>query len=739
MSGLPDETQAMELPAGCGKFSREALELAAIAKSDRAVPVDERLAPHLVICRRCSEAVERFAADNAFLGEFAKVSARSDRSASGRSVAERAAADGSAAAGGGDLIPGYRLGDEIHRGGQGAVFKAEQLATRRACAVKMLLGGRFASATQRVRFEREVEVVAALRHPSIVTLYESGISRHGEPWFAMELVDGERLDEHVRRLGLGARAVAALLQRVADAIAYAHRRGVIHRDLKPGNILVDHDGVPRVLDFGLARAERPDEQTNPGSGTTLAGEFLGTFAYAAPEQLAGDPAAIDSRCDLYALGVVFYECLTGKRPFDGAKSIGELVIQKTMRTPERPSALAPGIDRDFDVIALRLLASDPSQRYETADALAEDLARSLDGRPILAREDSLTYVVRRNLRRHWIATTAGVVVLATIVVSGIALAVLYANAESARERAENQLDAVLAALEQSNPETGRGTSDMRATEFIGYVEASLEEALADDPADLARLLRTMGLIHLGFEKIDQAAAPIERSYALYKEAFARGEIDALRMADAAYALARLRFIQPAGETKAADYPASEAAYREAIALRESVTGRDDLVTVDLIRQLSIVIRRQKRLEEARGMLDEALLRASRLPATRQREEFDAAALSARGFITAELGDHEQALAEFIAANAAISRVVEPNDFRVGISLRNIAREKLSLGRAESARADAERSVEILRERKGADAPATRAAEALLDEIKSALAKGEREVESAGAAESAGAR
>ncbi|MEY3143050.1 MAG: hypothetical protein RLY21_1543 [Planctomycetota bacterium] len=722
----------MELPAGCGKFSREALELAAIARSDRSVPVDERLAPHLVICRRCSEAVERFAADNAFLGEFAKVPARSDRSASGGSTAQLSAESAAGGVAAGDMIPGYRIGEEIHRGGQGAVFKAEQLATRRACAVKMLLGGRFASANQRVRFEREVEVVAALRHPSIVTLYESGISRHGEPWFAMELVDGERLDEYVRRLALDARAIAALLQRVADAIAYAHRRGVIHRDLKPGNILVDRDGVPRVLDFGLARAEVPGEQSDLGSGTTLAGEFLGTFAYAAPEQLAGDPTAIDSRCDLYALGVVFYECLTGRRPFDGAKSIGELVMQKTMRTPERPSAVVPGIDRDFDVIALRLLASDPAQRYETADALAEDLARALDGRPILAREDSVTYVVRRNLRRHWIATTAGAVVLATIVVSGIALAVLYANAESARARAENQLGAVLSALEQSNPETGRGTSDMLATEFIGYVEDSLEQALVDDPTDLARLLRTMGLIHLGFEKIDQAAAPIERSYLLYKEAFARGEIDALRMADAAYALARLRFIQPVGESKAADFAASEAAYREAIALRESVTGRDDLVTVDLIRQLSIVIRRQKRLEEAREMLDEAILRASRLPVTRQREEFDAAALSARGFITAELGDHEQALAEFIAANAAISRVVEPNDFRVGISLRNIARAKLSLGRAESARVDAERSVEILRERKGADAPATRAAEALLEEINSALARSERAVESAGA-------
>jgi eukaryotic-like serine/threonine-protein kinase len=714
LTGLSDETQAMELPAGCGKFPRETLELAAIAKTDRGVPVDERLAPHLVICRRCSDAVDRFAADNAFLGEFAKVPNKSGRSTSGAAGAPAAGAAGSAE---GDLIPGYRLGDEIHRGGQGAVFKAEQVATRRACAVKMLLGGRFASAMQRMRFEREVEVVAALRHPSIVTLYESGISRNGEPWFAMELVDGERLDEYVRRLELDARAVAALLERVADAIAYAHRRGVIHRDLKPGNILVDREGVPRVLDFGLARADAPGDSADPGSGSTMAGEFLGTFAYAAPEQLAGEPAAIDSRCDLYALGVVFYECLTGKRPYDGAKSIGELVIQKTMRTPERPSALVPGIDRDFDVIALRLLASDPAQRYETADALAEDLARALDGRPILAREDSLTYVVRRNLRRHWLATSAGAVVLVTILASGVALAVLYANAEQARTRAENQLDAVLSALEQSNPETGKGTSDMLATEFIGYVEESLEEALAAEPTDLARLLRTMGLIHLGFEKLDQAVDPIERSYALYKEAYGRGQIDALRMADAAYALARLRFFQPVGEPKAVDYAASEAAYREAISLRESAAEPDDLKTVDLIRQLSIAVRRQGRLEEASRLLDGAIARAARLPRTRGREEFDAAARSARGFIAMETRDHLRALGEFEAANAVLVRVVEPNDFRIGVSLRNIARAKLSLGDAESALADAQRSVEILRERKGATAPATKSSEALVEEIR----------------------
>jgi serine/threonine protein kinase len=227
----------------------------------------------------------------------------------------------------------------------------------------------------------------------------------------MELVEGARLDDYARAHAQSPRAVAMLLRQVADAIAYAHRRGVIHRDLKPGNIVVDRDGVPRVLDFGLARADAPaaDGGTGQGSaamGTTMAGEFLGTFAYAAPEQLAGDPNGIDSRCDLYALGVVFYECLVGRKPFEGARSVAELVIQKSGATPVRPSALRAGIDRDLDVIVLRLLAADPARRYDTADALSEDIARFLDGRPILAREDSLAYVVRKQLRRHWIASSA---------------------------------------------------------------------------------------------------------------------------------------------------------------------------------------------------------------------------------------------------------------------------------------------------------------------------------------------
>jgi len=509
------------------------------------------------------------------------------------------------------------------------------------------------------------------------------------------------------------------MRQVAVAIAYAHRRGVIHRDLKPGNILVDREGVPRVLDFGLARADAAGDRTEPGSSATLAGEFLGTFAYAAPEQLSGDPGAIDSRCDLYALGVVFYECLTGKRPFDGAKSIGELVMQKTMRTPERPGAVARGINRDFDVIALRLLAPDPAQRYETADALAEDLDRALDGRPILAREDSLAYVVRRNLRLHWVATTAAAVVLLTIIASGVGLAVAYSKAERARVKAESQLGAVLDALEKSNPETGKGTSEMTATEFIAYVEDSLEDALANEPTDLARLLRTMGLIHLGFGKIDEAAQPIERAYALQKTAFARGELDPLRMSEAAYALARLRFFQRTSESKTPDYAASEAAYREAIALRESATGSDDLDTIDLIRQLSSTLRRQKRYDDARATLADAMARSARLPASQKRAIFDAAALNANASIASDLGDKALALREYQRALETLRPHVDKDDFRVGLSLLNISRAMLRLGQAESAIPEAERSVEILRKRKGPTAAETLTAEQVLAEARQA--------------------
>jgi len=715
-----DATKTYFAPLGCGRFPREQLELAAIARHEKSVAVDERLAAHLVICSACSDSVHRLDADNALLSELAgalkpRSSRRADGSAASAGPGDASAGDEAASG----PIPGYRLGEELHRGGQGAVFKAEQLATRRRCAVKMLLGGRFASPMQRVRFEREVEVVAALRHPSIVTLYESGISTGGAPWFAMEFVEGERLDQFVARTKPSTRALVELFRRIADAIAYAHRRGVIHRDLKPGNILVDGDGVPRVLDFGLARAESErDSAADPRSGTTLAGEFLGTFAYAAPEQLSGDPAAIDSRCDLYALGVVLYECLTGRKPFESARSIAELVEQKLLRVPRKPSEVrretmprgeAP-LDSDLDVIALRLLSADPARRYDTADALAEDFSRHLEGRPILAREDSVGYVLRRTLRRNWIPASAAALVVATLFTAGVLLLVAYARAERERDRAEKSLRAFRDALESISPELGQGSTEMNVGEFLALVEEQVDTDLLDEPELLAGILRTVGLVHLGFERIEPAKRAIERAHGLVLAAWERGRVGDVELADASIALALLRFNE-------GDFDGAEAAYRRTVELRERALGPNAVATVDALRQLASAKRAQGRLDLARVAVDEALRRSKAFPEGRVSAITRAGVLNGSGVLWAAQGDNVRALADSEAALSVVERYVPADDFRIGRTLTSIASAQERLGRLDEALPNAERGLDIIRQRKGELARSTERAMAQVARVR----------------------
>ncbi|MEY3143054.1 MAG: hypothetical protein RLY21_1547 [Planctomycetota bacterium] len=691
-------------PIGCGRLPREHLELAAIARTDRSVELDERTSTHLVICRTCLDAVGQLAQEHTLLTELAQA-ARPEPMA-------RAQASGAAA----EEIPGYRLKREIHRGGQGAVYLAEQLATRRTCAVKMLLGGRFATPAQRMRFEREVEVVAGLRDPGIVTLYESGLSRDGEPWFAMEFVEGERLDDFVRRTNSDQRAIADIMRRLADTVAYAHRRGVIHRDLKPGNILIDQDGAPRILDFGLARSATGAEANDPRSGSTLAGEFVGTFAYAAPEQLAGDPSLIDSRCDLYALGVLFFELLAGQRPFEGAKSIAELVAQKTTGATRRPSVLAASrgraVDGDLDVIVLRLLAPDPSRRYATAAALAEDLERYLDGRPILAREDSLAYVVTKTVRRHWFASGAAAVFLLTVVGASVALAFALARAEREQERVKRAYSTFGAALASANPEEGQGSSAMNVRDFLALVETEVRAELSDEPEVLAEMLKTLGVIQLGFDDPDRSRAAILSSYEYFSHSYDSGRIGAGSMAEAELALARQLFLDQ-------DFVGSENAYRRAIGLRQAAFGTTAVETVELERQLASVLRRQGRTDEAYDLLEEALARASSFPPTKDAVRVKAGILNGQAVLSSESGDHRRAIEAFGIILDELSEILPDNDYRRGRTLSSLAQSEAAVGMLDSAERHAAEAVSILTERKGADAQWTREASEILARIRAA--------------------
>src|SRR5439155_1346544 len=271
----------------------------------------------------------------------------------------------------------YELLDEVGRGGQGVVFRARQKSLNRIVALKVISLGQWASKAHLKRFRLEAEAAARLEHPSIVPIHEVG-ERDGSCYFSMKLVEGGQLDEVVRRTPMSIRQAAELIAKVARTVHYAHEHGILHRDIKPGNILLDQKGEPHLTDFGLARLVETE------STVTRTMEVLGTPSYMAPEQAVGNNAALAAETDVYGLGAVLYQLLTGQPPFAGGTTY-ETIKLLLDTEPRQPRLLNPKIDRDLSTICLKCLEKDPKRRYSSALALAEDLERWLKHEPILAR------------------------------------------------------------------------------------------------------------------------------------------------------------------------------------------------------------------------------------------------------------------------------------------------------------------------------------------------------------------
>lgn len=289
-------------------------------------------------------------------------------------------------------IPGHELLEEVHSGGQGTVFRAHRKADQRTVAIKILDVRGAAQAERRARFHREVELARRLDHGSVLPILESG-EAGGRPWFAMEWSEGERLDRYLERVRPGPRARVELFARIVEGIAHAHQRGVIHRDIKPANILVEGDGLPRVLDFGIALAFG-----NRSARLTSTGEFIGTLQYASPEQVTGAP--IDTRTDVYALGVLLYEMLTGELPWEPGDSPQETLEAIARGSHVVPSELGTGCDRDLRTVLSIALETRADHRYGSADALHRDMIHALRGEALEAKSQDLSYHARRALRRH---------------------------------------------------------------------------------------------------------------------------------------------------------------------------------------------------------------------------------------------------------------------------------------------------------------------------------------------------
>ncbi|MCZ6697779.1 MAG: protein kinase, partial [Planctomycetota bacterium] len=416
------------------------------------------LSHHIQVCAKCRRRTKSLKEDNALLAEIGGVRSPATLP-SDTAVAVRRPAP--------DAIEGYEILSEIHRGGQGVVYRAIQKATERTVALKVLLRGAFSSVRQLRRFEREIKLSAGLNHPNIVTVFESGVGGDGNRYLAMQHVEGVPLDVHAGKLREsrgddGRSCLGDLLKTFAticEAVHHAHLQGIVHRDLKPSNILIDAEARPHVLDFGLAKDIDPDALAK-ASLATLTGEFVGTLAYASPEQTKGDPNLIDVRTDVYSLGVILYELICGRLPYPVTGAMADVLHAIAESDPEPPVTAYGGShevpatgkrlsrrpDGDLETIVLKALSKEPPRRYQSAEALRRDIEHYLADEPIDAKRDSRFYVLRKRLNRR-----KGTITLVSIIASLCAVT-LYSVLHTAE--VTHLYEATLAGAEQLNATVG---------------------------------------------------------------------------------------------------------------------------------------------------------------------------------------------------------------------------------------------------------------------------------------------
>jgi serine/threonine-protein kinase len=368
-------------------------------------------------------------------------------------------------------VPGYEVESVLGRGGMGVVYRARHVRLGRHVALKMALAGSYACPHERARFRREAEAVAALRHPNVVQVYDVGDADE-RPYFTMELMEGGSLARKLAGAPQPPRQTAGLLATLAAAVQAAHEAGVVHRDLKPGNVLLAADGAPKVADFGLARRLDADERL------TLSGAVIGTPSYTAPEQARGDRSAVGPRTDVYALGAILYECLTGRPPFHAGTAAATLQ-QVVADEPVAPRRLNPSVPRDLETVCLKCLHKEPRNRYASAAELADDLGRFEHGEPIAARRVGVVGSLRKWARRRPAAAailTAVSLVAAAGAIGAWLLLQQQADARARQALTDQEVHAILG-LARVRLDDGWTAADLQK-----LAEARTEATRAEDVA-----------------------------------------------------------------------------------------------------------------------------------------------------------------------------------------------------------------------------------------------------------------
>lgn len=408
----------------------------------------------------------------------------------------------------------YRVLHLLGEGGMGAVYKVEQDRPHRIVALKVIKPG-LATPELLRRFERESEVLARLHHPGIAQIYEVGTADAGfglQPYFAMEFISGAPLRDYVQLHHLNTHQRLELMARVSDAVEHAHHRGIIHRDLKPSNILVDEGGQPKILDFGIARVTDSDAQATK---QTDLGQLVGTLAYMSLEQVLADPLELDTRSDVYALGVILYELLAGRLPYQLSANPLEAVRTIREEDPARLSSISRAYRGDVETIVAKALEKDKARRYSSAAALAADIRRYLADQPITARTASATYQLQKFARRHKALVTATAVVFAALL-TGILVstreAVKARQAEQAAEAVndflQNDLLAQASAATQSGP-SAKPDPDLKVRTALDRAAVRIGGKFGRQPEVEAAIRDTIGQTYMDLGLYPEARTQLE--------------------------------------------------------------------------------------------------------------------------------------------------------------------------------------------------------------------------------------
>jgi serine/threonine protein kinase/Tfp pilus assembly protein PilF len=606
----------------------------------------------------------------------------------------------------------------------GVVYEAEQQHPRRPVALKVIRGGHYVDEHVVRLFEREAQALARLRHPGIAAIYEAGRTEEGQHFFAMELVRGTPLLDYVLRRQEAAegsdqlRDRLRLFTKICEAVNYAHQRGVIHRDLKPSNILVSSgegmrgssgglEGVPeiKILDFGLARITDADVAVS--TIITEIGQIQGTLAYMSPEQTRGNPDEIDLRSDVYTLGVILFELLTGQLPYEVHKGIPHeglrIICEEPPQLPSRLRFRTSGkerekIDRDLDTIILKALEKEPWRRYQSAWALAEDVERYLSDQPILARPPSTIYQIRKLVARHKGVVGFAVTLALLVVGFGIAMAVQSARVARERdkavtaERESHQVSTFLVDLFKiSDPSEARGNT-VTARQILDRGAERISGELREQPVVQARLMDTIGQVYRSLGLFQQAKLLLER--ALETRRSLLGE-DHLEVSDSFSNLANVLWDR-------GDYSQAKQYFERSLSIKEKALGPNDIKVATVCHNLASVLWSKGDYATAKPLLERALAIREKVLGPRHPEVSNT--MNSLGALYYTMGDYVKAQSYWERTLAIREEVLGSDHPKMAMTLNNLGTLKKDRGDYVGAKPLLERAIRIQEKSLGPNHP-----------------------------------